>query len=96
MSTGLTSVNVATYSTLPLELRGASLMSVMIAFFGSFGIELAVNLAGDLFERADAFGAARSSHGGGLNDLEAHDVGVSEGREARSNAARPSFVIDLL
>src|SRR5436190_10857055 len=37
MSTGLASVNVATYSTLPRALRGARSRSWMIALCGSFG-----------------------------------------------------------
>src|SRR5439155_11681478 len=37
MSTGLSSVNVAVYATLPLALRGAKLMSVMTALRGSRG-----------------------------------------------------------
>jgi hypothetical protein len=37
MSIGFISENVATYSTFPRALRGASLMSVTMAFFGSFG-----------------------------------------------------------
>ena len=37
MSTGFTIVKVAMYSTLPFALRGASLISVMMAFLGSLG-----------------------------------------------------------
>lgn len=37
MSTGFTIVKVAMYSTLPFAFRGASLISVMMAFFGSLG-----------------------------------------------------------
>src|SRR5689334_3233294 len=37
MSAGLRMVNVAEYSTIPRALRGASSMSVMMAFCGSLG-----------------------------------------------------------
>jgi hypothetical protein len=76
MSIGFISENVATYSTFPRALRGASLMSVTMAFFGSVGSS-SRRLADKLFV------AGRRFH---LHNFDARDPRV----EGHSRATRRS------
>ena len=60
------------------------------------GIELAVNLSGDLLEGADAFGARGSGDGCGLHDLERARRWRARRMQTRVTIATPRCVIEPL